>query len=160
VSHRTPGVVRPSVVNFREITAADLPALFLVRIDAVENRATLEGLASIGVTIDSLTQRLATTHKGWLCEIGGVPVGFAIGNGSNGELEVVAVLRAFEGKGIGRKLMTFTQDWLWSKGSEKLWLTTGLPPTRAYHLYTKMGWRDVGLLAHGGSIRMELAKSL
>jgi GNAT superfamily N-acetyltransferase len=97
-------------MQFREITPADLPSLFLVRIDAVENRATLEGLKSIGVTIESLTQRLATTHKGWLCEIDSVPVGFTIGNGSTGELEVIAVLRAYEGKGIGRKLMSLVQD--------------------------------------------------
>lgn len=147
-------------MHFREITPADLPALFLVRADAVENRATLEGLASIGITIESLTARLATTHKGWLCEIGGIPVGFAIGNGSTGELEVIAVLRAYESNGIGRKLMTLVQDWLWSQGSEKLWLTTGLPPTRAYQFYTKLGWQDVGKLAHGGSVRIELSKSL
>ena len=154
------GLRADPVMNFREITPADLPALILVRIDAVENRATLEGLTSIGVTIESTTQRLATTHKGWLCEIGGVPVGFTIGNGSTGELEVIAVLRAYEGRGIGRKLMAFIQDWLWSQGSEKLWLTTGLPPSRAYHMYTKLGWTNVGLLAHGGSVRMELDKPL
>ena len=132
----------------------------MVRINAVENRATLEGLASIGVTIDSLTRRLATTHKGWLCEIDGVPVGFTIGNGSTGELEVIAVLRAYEGRGVGRKLMTLVEAWLWSQGAEKLWLTTGLPPTRAYQMYAKLGWRDVGKLAHGGSVRMELSKPL
>jgi len=145
-------------VNFREITPADLPALFLVRADAVENRMSLEGLTSIGVTIESLTQRLATTHKGWLCEIGGVPVGFAIGVGSTGEIEVVAVLRAYEGKGIGRKLTTLVQDWLWTQGYENLWLTTGIKPSRALQLYTKLGWKVVGTLPHGGSYRMELER--
>lgn len=145
-------------MNFREITPADLPALFLVRADAVENRMSLEGLTSIGVTIESLTQRLATTHKGWLCEIGGVPVGFAIGVGSTGEIEVVAVLRAYEGKGIGRKLTTLVQDWLWTQGYENLWLTTGIKPSRALQLYTKLGWKVVGTLPHGGSYRMELER--
>ena len=146
-------------MNFREITAADLPALLLVRIDPMENRATLEGLTSIGVTIESLTQRLATTHKGWLCEIG-VPVGFAIGNGATGELEVIAVLRAYEGKGIGRKLMVLVQDWLFSQGCKMLWLHTSSKPTRAFRLYSKLGWKDSGRRSSYGDVRFELPKPL
>jgi GNAT superfamily N-acetyltransferase len=144
---------------FREMTSADLPAVFLVRIDAVENRVTLEGLTSLGVTIASLTQRLATTHKGWLCELDGVPVGFAIGNGSNGELEVIAVLRAYEGKGIGRRLLTLAQDWMFDQGWDKLWLTTGVKSNRAFGFYSKMGWVQTSEHPHGGR-RMELAKPL
>src|SRR6185312_2709303 len=142
-------------MKFREMTAADLPAVFLVRIDAVENRVTLEGLASLGVTINSLTQRLATTHKGWLCELDGVPIGFAIGNGSTGELEVIAVLRAYEGKGVGRQLLTSAQNWLFEQGRETLWLTTGVKSNRAFGFYQKMGWTVVSSHPHGGH-RMEL----
>ena len=147
-------------MNFREITSADLPALFLVRIDPVENRATLEGLKSFGISIESLTQRLATTHKGWLCEIDGVPIGFTIGNGSTGELEVFAVLRAYEGKGIGSKLLALAQDWLWSRGCETLWLYTSPKPTRAFKLYSKFGWKDSGMRYPSGDMRLELRKSL
>ena len=143
---------------FREMTAADVPATFLVRTAAVEHPFSLEDLFKFGITVESCIRQLGTTHKGWVCEINGIVIGFAVGNRSTGEMWVVAVLPEYEGRGIGRKLLTLTQDWLWSQGCETLWLTTGLPPTRAYHLYTKLGWKNVGLLEHGGSIRMELYK--
>ncbi|MEO6874858.1 MAG: GNAT family N-acetyltransferase [Opitutaceae bacterium] len=106
-----------------------------------------KGLDSIGV-------------KGWLCEIRGIPVGFVIGNGQSGELEVIAVLRAYEGKGIGRKLLTLAQEWRFSQGCGKLWLTTGWSPTRAFHLYSKVGWKDTGLRDPNSGMGMELLKSL
>ncbi|MFI5357119.1 MAG: GNAT family N-acetyltransferase [Opitutales bacterium] len=122
-----------------------------------ENVVTREFLTSIGITVESLTAALATTHRGWLCEIDDRIVGFAIGNRGNGELEVIAVLPECERKGIGRRLMTLVQDWLWSEGYTKLWLVTGAPPTRAYNFYAKLGWSDVGATAHKGR-RLELHK--
>ncbi len=37
--------------------------------------------------------------------------------------------------------MTLAQDWLFSKGWDKLWLTTGVKPSRALALYQKLGWK-------------------
>lgn len=144
-------------MRFRPITPADLPTLFDIRVVTKENIVTREFLTSIGITVESLTAALATTHRGWLCEVADQIVGFAIGNRSNGELEVIAVLPEHEGKGIGRRLLTLVQAWLWSEGWQKLWLNTGTAPTRAHRLYLKLGWKDCGPDPRGG-IRMELTK--
>ena len=146
-------------MHFREITPADVPATFLVRAAAKENPMPLSGLASLGITVESVNRHLATTHKGFVCEIDGLVVGFVVADSRSGELWVLAVWPEHEGKGIGRRLMILAQNWLWSQGYEKLWLTTGIAPTRAFHLYTKLGWKIVGKLDHGGSYRMELHKS-
>lgn len=133
-------------MHFHEIAAADLPRLFAIRTAARENAVTREWLTATGITEQTVAVMLATTHRGWLCEVQGEPVGFAIGNGSNGELWVIAVLPAHEGKGIGRALMQLTQDWLWSKGWNELWLVTGFDPNaRATHLYRELGWKDAGV---------------
>lgn len=142
-------------MKFREVTPADLPALFLVRIATKENIVTREFLTSIGITVESLTAALASTHRGWLCEVDGRPVGFTLGNRSTGELEVIAVLPEHEGRGIGRRLMHLLQDWFWSEGLTKVWLTTGPATTRAYRMYRTLGWKDCGP-AEGGGLRMEL----
>ncbi len=144
-------------MHFRELTPADLPPMFDLRTSVQENAVTREFLTESGITVESVTAMLGTTHRGWLCEIAGQPVGFAMGNRSNGELWVIAVLAEHEGKGIGRRLMHLVQDWLWSEGWTQLWLVTGTAPTRAFRMYCSLGWKDCGPL-EGGGRRMELTK--
>ncbi|MEI7957291.1 MAG: GNAT family N-acetyltransferase [Verrucomicrobiota bacterium] len=145
---------------FREMTPADVPMTFLVRTAAKEHPFSLEDLARFGITVESCVRAMATTNKGWVCEINGIVIGFAVGIRSTGEMWVIAVLPEFEGRGIGQKLLTLTQDWLWSQGCETLWLTTSPRPTRVFHLYSKLGWRDSGRRESNGDIRMELPKPL
>lgn len=146
-------------MHFREMTPADLPDTFRIRTAAKENPFPMEALIASGITEASVTQMLATTHRGWVCEVDGNIVGFAIGNRSDGEFWVIAVLQEHEGKGIGRRLMLLVQDWLWSEGWQKLWLVTGVAPSRAFHLYSKLGWRDCGPVGEGIERRMELTRS-
>lgn len=153
------GRIMEQLMHFREITPADLPELFRVRFAAKENIVTPEFVISEGITVETCATMLRTTHRGWLCEFEGRIVGFAQGNRATGELWVIAVLPALEGRGIGRRLMQLVQDWLFSEGWVKLWLVTGPPPTRAYTLYRRLGWVDVGPTEAGGR-RMELHKSL
>ena len=147
-------------MHFREMTAADVPSTFLIRTAAKENPLTLTGMKSLGITVESVRGHIATTHKGYICEIDGVVVGFVIADNRSGELWVLAVWPEHEGKGIGRQLLVLAQDWLFSQGWDKLWLTTGITPSHALKLYTKLGWTVVGTLPHGGSYKMELSKML
>jgi hypothetical protein len=55
-------------VKFREITAADVPALFRVRPRTRENAMTLEELQRVGINPQSVTESLMKSTKGWLCE--------------------------------------------------------------------------------------------
>ena len=130
-------------MDFREIEAADIPALFYVRTRTRENRYTLEELEQLGITEESVAERLSTSHKGWLCAEKGGVAGFCIADGATGELWVVAVLPEFECNGIGGKLMRVAEEWLWSTGFARAWLTTDTDVTlRAYGFYRKRGWLD------------------
>ena len=130
-------------MRIRPIELADIPDLFRVRTATDENRLTLEELARLGVTEESVRQRLLGAFRGWLCEDRGSVVGFAIGDGSTGEMEVIAVLPSHIRRGIGGALLEKVEEWLFSKGCETLWLTTDLDTTlRAYRFYRKHGWTD------------------
>lgn len=130
-------------MNLREITAADIPELFAVRTATHENRMTLEELAAVGVTAANVRNRLETTFKGWLCEAEGRVVGFAMGDRSTGEMEVIAVLPEYIGKGIGSALLRRVEDWLFAQGFTQLWLTTDIDSSlKAYRFYRQHGWTD------------------
>ena len=69
-----------------------------------------------------------------------------MGKRETGEMWVIAVLEEFENRGIGRKLLTAVEDWLFSAGWKEIWLTTDVDETlRAVGLYRHLGWEDVKL---------------
>jgi GNAT superfamily N-acetyltransferase len=62
---------------------------------------------------------------------------------STAELWVIAVLPQYEGRGIGSMLMSHAEEWLWSTGCARAWLTTDVDTTlRAYGFYRHRGWSD------------------
>jgi len=131
---------------FREMEPRDIDRCIEVRTLVRENRYSREALRQVGITGESVARLLATTHKGWVCEADQRVVGFSMGNRSNGEFWVVAVLPEYEGRGIGRKLMELAVQWLRAGGCAEIWLWTSPDVnTRAYALYRKSGWEDCGV---------------
>lgn len=133
-------------LTYREMRPDDLPAVLAVRLSTVENAITLEELESdYGITPKSLAAAMASHVKGWLCEDAGRAVGFAMGDRANGEVQVVAVLPEYEGRGVGKRLLLYVQDWLFSAGYAEIWLLANPDPTiRAHGFYRKLGWRATG----------------
>ena len=130
-------------MNFREITEADVPELFVVRAATRENALSREQLAGLGITEASVRALMQRTHRGWLCEDNGRIVGFAMGNGETGEMWVIAILPEFWGRGIGGRLIDSVENWLWSLGHDETWLTTDKDTSlRAYGFYIHQGWSD------------------
>lgn len=130
-------------MKIREITKADVPDLFAVRVATHENRLTRDELAALGITEAAVRERIEGSFKGWLCEADGRVVGFAMGDGSTGEMEVIAVLPEYLGKGIGSALLRSVEDWLFAQGCTRLWLTTDVDPSlKAYRFYLQHGWQD------------------
>lgn len=128
---------------FREITPRDVPALFDVRTSTHQNNMTLEELHSLGITVESVREKLEGTYKGWSCEVDGQLVGFAMGDRATGELWVIAVLPEYIGKGIGSALLRAVEQWLAESGCDRLWLTTDVDPAlKAYDFYRSHGWKD------------------
>ncbi|MBK6980711.1 MAG: GNAT family N-acetyltransferase [Betaproteobacteria bacterium] len=132
-----------SAVEFREIAAADVPALFHVRTRTRENTMTLGELQRLGITPRSVTESLGKSTKGWLCEDSDRVIAFAMADCATGEFLVIAVLPESEGKGVGGRLMALAEEWLTVSGCTRAWLTTDLDTTlRAYGFYRKRGWAD------------------
>ena len=127
----------------REIRTDDIPSLFEVRIATWHNDRGREELSAMGITHESVQRLLAESHRGWLCEVDSRVIGFAIGDKSNGEMWVIAVLKQYEGRGIGRRLLSLVESWLFSEGWNEIWLTTDPDETfRAVGFYRSCGWAD------------------
>ena len=130
-------------MRIREITAPDVPELFVVRPKTRENAMTVEELQRLGINPQGVTESLAKSTKGWLCEDAGEVVAFAMADCATGEFLVIAVLPEYEGRGVGGRLMTLTKEWLAASGCARAWLTTDLDTTvRAYGFYRRYGWTD------------------
>ncbi|MGI9287028.1 MAG: GNAT family N-acetyltransferase, partial [Pseudomonadales bacterium] len=71
---------------------SDLPEVFSVRTATIENAISLEKLHEYGITEESLTRSMSSHVKGWVYEELGKIIGFVMGDKSNGEVQVLAVL--------------------------------------------------------------------
>lgn len=132
--------------RYRPITDGDMEAIFRVRVATRENAYTLSELEALGITPKSVIAMMRDTHRGWLCEVDGQAVGFAMGDRRLGEMWVIAVLPQYEGQGIGGRLLTLVEDWLWDEGWKSIWLTTDVDTSlRAYGFYLRQGWQDRNL---------------
>ncbi|MBG88143.1 MAG: hypothetical protein CMO80_14745 [Verrucomicrobiales bacterium] len=83
------------------------------------------------------------SHKGWLAEVDEQIVGFTMGDRTNGEMWVIAVLKALEGREIGRALMNRVEEWLSDCGWDEIWLTPDVDETlHAVGFYRHLRWED------------------
>ncbi len=130
-------------MKYREIKPEDMSAIFDVRVRTWHHPHGAEELERMGITHESVREMLLTTHRGWLAESHAEVVGFAMGNKKTGEMWVIAVLKEFENRGIGRSLMCLVEEWLVSEGCDELWLTTDANEDfRAVGFYKHLGWVD------------------
>jgi len=139
---KLPGIDHQHAV-FREIRPGDMQSIFYVRVATWHNDRGREELTKSGITHESVRGMLKDSHRGWLCEVDSRVVGFAMGNKHNGEMWVIAVLKDYEGNGIGKRLLNLVEEWLFSEGWNEIWLTTDPDETiRAVGFYRRLGWSD------------------
>ena len=145
---------------YREMTAADLPAAFAVRLSTLENAVTMRELRDdYGITPDSLAAAMQADVKGWLCEDDGTVVGFAMGDRAHAEVQVVAVRPAHEGLGIGKTLLLRVQRWLFDSGHDAIWLRANPDPSvRATGFYRRLGWQRTERFVGGDQV-LELRRA-
>lgn len=120
-----------------------------VRMSVKENR-----LVSMQLTEAHYVEAIESRGRGWVVEVAGTIVAFAIGDTSDASIWALFVEPGFEGRGFGRQLHDEMVGWLWQQGHERLWLTTD-PGTRAQRFYEAAGWRTVGPGTRG-EVRLEL----
>jgi len=132
----------------RQAVRADIAGIQRVRHAVLENR-----LVSRVIDDTEVRESIEVTGRGWVIEADGEIVAFAIGNEITGNIWALFVDPEHERRGYGRELHDTMVCWLWSKGLERLWLTTD-PGTRAQSFYEAAGWRLSGL-TDGGELQFE-----
>jgi GNAT superfamily N-acetyltransferase len=137
-----------SDATLRIATRADVPGIMRVRMAVRENR-----LERLVISDADCIEAIELSGRGWVAEVDGRIVGFAIGNHQSGNIWALFLLPEFERRGIGRRLHDVMIDWLWAQGLERLWLGTA-PNTRAQAFYQAAGWQQAGVTAQG-EVRFE-----
>lgn len=128
--------------TLRQAQRAHIAAMHRVRLAVRENR-----LASV-VTEADYVPAIEETGRGWVIEVNGTLVAFAVGNEVTGNIWALFVDPEHEGHGCGRCLHDAMVDWLFSRGLKRLWLGTQAN-TRAQRFYESAGWLHTGMLANG-----------
>ncbi len=101
-------------------------------------------MARKGVLID------ASVLPGFVATDGERPVGLLTYDAAHDECEVVAIISAEEGRGIGRALMDAARDRAAAAGCRRLWLITTNDNVDALRFYQRRGFRLAAL--HRGAV--------
>lgn len=123
----------------RTASETDIPEMHRVRTSVRENRLADPSL----VRPDDYRSMLDERGCGWVAEVDGRIVGFAVVDLARSNVWALFVDPGFEGGGIGRRLHDAMLDWAFAAGAAQLWLSTD-PGTRAERFYRSAGWRHVG----------------
>jgi GNAT superfamily N-acetyltransferase len=135
---------------FRQALIKDIPQIQMVRNSVKENVLSSPGM----VTDADCAEYLGKRGRGWVCEVRGEIVGFAIADLTGHNIWALFVHPDFEQHGIGRKLHDMMLDWYFTQTKNTVWLGTA-PNTRAEIFYRNAGWKENGL--HGkGEIKFEM----
>ena len=139
-------------MNFRVAEIKDIPQIQVVRNLVKENRLSDPILVPDNDVEDYITRR----GRGWVCDINGHVVGFAIADLVDNNIWALFIHPGFEKLGIGKKLHNEMMNWYFSQTDKTVWLGTS-PNTRAESFYRKAGWKETGM--HGkGEIKFEMTK--
>jgi ribosomal protein S18 acetylase RimI-like enzyme len=143
---------------FRKALVSDIERTFTVRGQTRQNPLSKDDLARYGITPESLAAGMASKAiDGWVCLDEADLVGFCNGDNTTGEVLVLAVLPAYEGKGIGKRLLSNVVQQLRALGFKVPWLAAS-PDSRirAYGFYRGLGWRPTGRSLKNGDQILEL----
>lgn len=129
--------------TIREIVPADMDAIFAVRVATWHTPNAKEDMTRMGITPEAVLAMMRDRTRGWIAEVGARAIGFTMGHARTGEMWVIAVLKEFEGRGVGRALMARVEGWLAAEGCRETWLTTDVDENdRAVGFYKRLGWTD------------------
>lgn len=137
--------------HIREALSADIPQMQIVRNSVKENMLSDPALVSDADCEEFIHVR----GKGWVCEIDGRIVGFAIVDWKENNIWALFVHPEFEGQGIGKALHRLMLDGYFKKTQTTVWLGTA-PHTRAETFYAKQGWTRTGTV-HKNETKFEMA---
>jgi GNAT superfamily N-acetyltransferase len=133
-------------IVYRKALPEDTAACIDLRGRTRENAVSVERLKAAGITLESWRSDVAEgSLPGHVALSGGEIVGYCFGDSRSGEVVVLALLPAYEARGIGRHLLGLMVDELKLLGFERLFLGCSADPdVRSYGFYRHLGWRSTG----------------
>lgn len=122
---------------------AALPAIELSAASVFAGQDVPPALLTEAAPADNWASQLAAGSL-WVVEADGRPVAFLAASASGDRLHIdeVDVARAFQGKGIGRRLLSAAADWARAKGYGSLSLTTFRSIPWNGPFYARFGFRE------------------
>ena len=134
-------------ITYRIAIPEDTAECISLRGKTRENPYTVEQLQEIGVTHDSWQKGI--TRGDFIGYVGvseGRIVGYCFGDKNTGEVLVLALLPAYENKGIGKTLLYLVIDYFKDSGFKRVFLSCSPDPqSRSYGFYRHLGWSFTGL---------------
>ena len=125
-------------ITIRDAAEEDIPAIFEVRTSVRENHLSVEQMAEMGITNETIRQFLHKEPCIWLAVHGEHIVGFSMGDAADACLFAAFVRPEWQGQGIGSRLMERAEAFLFERNSS-IWLHTD-GSSRAAGFYERLGW--------------------
>jgi ribosomal protein S18 acetylase RimI-like enzyme len=126
------------VLLIRKATREDVPRLFEIRGAVRENRLGDPSRVTV-----ALCEWFIENSAFWLWVEDGRVQGFSAADPRNGSIFGLFVDPAYEGRGIGQKLLPLACETLREAGYRSATLVTE-PSTRAERFYRRDGWIEIG----------------
>lgn len=124
----------------------DTAAFVALRGQTRQNAIPAGRLAELGITAESWADMMENgSLSGVTCDHEGELAGYCFGDLETGEIVVLALLPAYEGQGIGRKLLELVIKQLHARGHQRLFLgCSSDPQSRSHGFYRHLGWQPTG----------------
>jgi len=115
----------------------------------------------MGITEDTWAADVRSDSlPGYVCCADDSIAGYCFGDKTSGEVVVLALLPAYEGRGIGRRLLGLVVEHLAEVGHERLFLGCAADPaSRSHGFYRHLGWTSTGTFDGAGDEILELFPS-
>jgi ribosomal protein S18 acetylase RimI-like enzyme len=142
----------------RLATLADIDSLFAIRTAVLQNHLSRAQLADLGITPQVLADSIREAPCVWVAHLNGQPAAFSMVDLAEGEVFAMFVHPAYEGRGLGRRLMAVAEAALFERHDRLFLVTDGRDEIRANGFYQRLGWSKVGRV-DGDDVRYEKSRA-
>ncbi|WP_277976568.1 GNAT family N-acetyltransferase [Pantoea endophytica] len=141
----------------RTARLSDIEGMFDVRTSVIENHLSREKMRQMGITEGVVGDMIDKSLCAWVATENNKIIGFSMILPDEGCLFAAFVLPEYEGKGIGRRLVTLAEQELFQH-HEIAWLETD-KNSRAAKFYMQLGWGNETDI-NGTDIKLEKSRGV